>query len=447
MAEKYGDAAMYGANSRLGNKQAAAGYYRAADRADAREQTAGQPVLNLFTAAPPGTFKDLAAAGENAGGQPEAGKKVLDSIVPNTAHAFHDDPVQTTLNATVVLDGVGGVLGSAGKLAGAGRVGRGARVLGGKSGSAAFQKLPLERQVAAQRAMRAVTTRQERRQGGAVAVRRAGEPHTEESLAKANAEQAQMHKRWEQGRHTGHHRGQGQALAHAGEAPASKHTAAIGSRGGVLKMTGAGRRGKVTAKASDAQIKKVIEETKKQADEAIATSKANRTAKKPQPAPGPCQGGILDLKTGKFYANRNTIFPPEKVHPILKKRLDDYKARTGGLALDRAGVLEDDYAKGMHAEVGVLNGAFLDREAMNMPVTEEDMDEFLLHNIYLTGKTPGELPQPRCFNCFHITQGVQVTPELGASEFDFYNEEYGPDFIDNVARLYPDVWQGNIPKK
>lgn len=44
----------------------------------------------------------------------------------------------------------------------------------------------------------AAKTAQEQRQGGVAPVRREGDPHTEESLTKAEAEEAQMHGRWKQ---------------------------------------------------------------------------------------------------------------------------------------------------------------------------------------------------------------------------------------------------------
>lgn len=189
MAEKYGDGIMEGTSYLAGDQAAKEGYDRAANRADAREKTAAQPLMDIFTAMTPGTLKDLTvASADAAGGQPDAGKKVLGAIIPNTEQAFHDDPAQTTLNGMIVLGGVGGALGKAGGLADAagasrlgsglgkageaaryasegGPIGRGARAAGGRAASAAFGKLSPKTQAAALRAGAAFARHQERKAG------------------------------------------------------------------------------------------------------------------------------------------------------------------------------------------------------------------------------------------------------------------------------------------
>lgn len=186
MAEKYGDAAMYGVHTVLGNKQAAAGYYRAADRAGTREKTAAQPLMDILGAVTPGTLRDLTvAAADKAGGQPEASGKVLHSILPNAAQAFHDDPAQTALNAAALLGGAGGALGKAGDLvdaagaarlgsglsqageaaryvAGGGPVGRGAGAAGVKAAEAGFQRMSPAARATLLRAREAIRKARER---------------------------------------------------------------------------------------------------------------------------------------------------------------------------------------------------------------------------------------------------------------------------------------------
>lgn len=152
---------------------------------------------------------------------------------------------------------------------------------------------------------------------------------------------------------------------------------------------------------------------------------------------GPCQSGVMDTRTGETFFSRNTLVAPENLHPVLKARLDTYLERTGGNTPERAGKLMADFGAGAHSEINAMNEAFQAREAAKIPVTDASFDEFLIHNISLGRGTQFGTIMPRCANCFNITQGAQVTPSVHSAEVSFYNKEHGPDFMDNVARLYP----------
>ena len=117
---------------------------------------------------------------------------------------------------------------------------------GGKAGAAAREaqaaaakKLTAKGQAIRERGRAAVTRQQERRAVGRRDPSDPLAPHTPESLAKAEADEARMHERWQQqGRHTG--QGQHPILARAGEAPASKHTKAIGKPDNAMQTAGTG---------------------------------------------------------------------------------------------------------------------------------------------------------------------------------------------------------------
>lgn len=106
MVAKYGDGIMEGASTLLGNSAAAAGYDRAAGRANAREVTAGQPLMNILSAAVPGTLKDLTtAAAQSAGGQPSAARGTLSGVPRGYLNEVTQHPTNALLNVLSVVGG------------------------------------------------------------------------------------------------------------------------------------------------------------------------------------------------------------------------------------------------------------------------------------------------------------------------------------------------------
>jgi hypothetical protein len=117
---------------------------------------------------------------------------------------------------------------------------------------------------------------------------------------------------------------------------------------------------------------------------------------------GPVLTGVLDTRTGRTSFGLNQEERLVSLHPLLKKRLDDYLKGTGGVTPERAG------KPGSHSEIVALNRALYAREAaLGRPVQPHELSEFVLHNRSLKGPRRVEGVPPPCVNCEAI-----VPPEV-----------------------------------
>ncbi|OJH39694.1 hypothetical protein BON30_19675 [Cystobacter ferrugineus] len=112
---------------------------------------------------------------------------------------------------------------------------------------------------------------------------------------------------------------------------------------------------------------------------------------------GPVLSGVLDVRTKEVFFGINQDGVPSSLHPILRQRLEEYLARTGGQTPAKAGV------PGAHSEIVALSKALHAREAaFGRPVTADDLAEFLIHNRSLRGTTKVNGIPPPCDNCSAI---------------------------------------------
>lgn len=121
---------------------------------------------------------------------------------------------------------------------------------------------------------------------------------------------------------------------------------------------------------------------------------------------GPVLTGVLDTRTGRSFFGLNQKDPPLGLHPLLRKRLDNYLAETGGVTPVRAG------EPGAHSEVVALNRALYEREAVQgRSVEPQQLSEFVLHNRSLLGTKKIEGIPPPCPNCEAILPpGIRILP-------------------------------------
>lgn len=90
---------------------------------------------------------------------------------------------------------------------------------------------------------------------------------------------------------------------------------------------------------------------------------------------------------------------PEPLHPILDARLRLYLQESGGNLNPVWGV------PGSHSEIGVLNKALLQRDALGLSIGS--LEDFALYNVSLWSNRL-DVPVPRCGNCRFVTDGVRV---------------------------------------
>jgi hypothetical protein len=109
---------------------------------------------------------------------------------------------------------------------------------------------------------------------------------------------------------------------------------------------------------------------------------------------GPVLTGVLDTRTGRTFFGVNHEKPPPDLHPILKRRLDDYLLKTGSRTPKRAG------PPGAHSEIIALNRALHAREALvGRPIEPKELSEFVLHNRSMLRAKKIEGVPPPCANC------------------------------------------------
>lgn len=122
---------------------------------------------------------------------------------------------------------------------------------------------------------------------------------------------------------------------------------------------------------------------------------------------GPVITGVRHPLLKETFFGKNSKSLPDPLHPLLKSELENFekKVQSGELTgheldMRRAGVA------GEHSEIYALNQALFALEKVSgRTLTKESLGEFLLYNRSLSKE--GGVP-PRCFNCKHITDGVQV---------------------------------------
>ena len=120
---------------------------------------------------------------------------------------------------------------------------------------------------------------------------------------------------------------------------------------------------------------------------------------------GPVLTGVLDKKTGDIFYGINSKLEVSNLHPILQKRLDALKQRTGGKGN------RPDYVNeipGSHSEISAVNEALKAREAAGATITEDVLGDFILHNKAIKGSGKGDFAPPRCPDCNELTKGVRV---------------------------------------
>ncbi|RZK33438.1 MAG: hypothetical protein EOO61_15310, partial [Hymenobacter sp.] len=121
---------------------------------------------------------------------------------------------------------------------------------------------------------------------------------------------------------------------------------------------------------------------------------ANQSAK----ARGPVLSGVKDPLTGETHFGQNVKELPDDLHPVLDKRVGDYKE---AIKDGKINASEIDLTKagepGTHSEIMALDKALKAREVYTgQPATEADLGDFMLHNRSLVSKTLGEGVPPRC---------------------------------------------------
>lgn len=134
---------------------------------------------------------------------------------------------------------------------------------------------------------------------------------------------------------------------------------------------------------------------------------------------GPVLSAVRDTKTGQtFYGlNHPTLDPPKNLHPLLQERLEKLTAEYGEGALRTTASRSGNKGvhpspPGSHSEVFALNEALLARQKVGMAITEADLQDFAVYNLWLPPKAPRPyLPlsfAPRCGNCRTLTDGAYM---------------------------------------
>jgi RHS repeat-associated protein len=115
---------------------------------------------------------------------------------------------------------------------------------------------------------------------------------------------------------------------------------------------------------------------------------------------------VRDGRTGEIFFGFNDFLRriPERIHPILKERYDEYLTfvtQHPENAVPQWGV------PGWHAEFFALNEALLRRESLGIAVkSADDLAEFGMYNAWLWKNRLGEAI-PRCGHCRSLTEGVK----------------------------------------
>jgi len=114
---------------------------------------------------------------------------------------------------------------------------------------------------------------------------------------------------------------------------------------------------------------------------------------------GPVIAGVLDRRTGGFFAAHNNRHgePPESLHPLLAPRVYSMQESP-----------QHPSSPGSHAEIIALNDAL---KARGSEVSEDQLSEFTMLPLWAKGSGNGRMekgtPAPRCGNCAQISSGVR----------------------------------------
>jgi hypothetical protein len=112
---------------------------------------------------------------------------------------------------------------------------------------------------------------------------------------------------------------------------------------------------------------------------------------------GPVLSVLYDKKTSRFFDGMNVENPPKNLHPILQKRLNEYKLKFPNE--------KPHFSKpGSHSEIIATDKALKAREASGLKVTEADLKDFQIHNEWLKGKAN---TAPMCQNCDYLLPEVE----------------------------------------
>lgn len=361
----------------------------------------------------------------------EAGKSTLNAATAVVPGAVELDALKGLRAASTIADGevitaraAAGAAAGTPEEAAAQAALRQAEARAGAARAAYRARVPgAEARKTADRARAAIRKARERRLDGA---RSSGDPlapHTSESLAKAKAEKAKMHERWEQQTH-GRSAKPGQpVLAHVSDAPNGNSTAAIGKPSGMMRMAGEGTEGGAIAR------KPVIKPT-------------GEAKGKPTGTPEECERGANAEKKGKIarqneaadalayhgykVEHKPEVLPNDHLNPERKPdyriegQIADCYTPTPGRTIDK---IRNEISK--KVKEGQANHIVLN--LTDSPASVRDINRILTGHKEVTGSTYGPL-----------SQVLGVRPKPGAQPIGVGGgvEVYAPQDMD-VFQIYP----------
>ncbi len=146
----------------------------------------------------------------------------------------------------------------------------------------------------------------------------------------------------------------------------------------------------------------LMKERVAQLNEAVADPNSGISKRKTKP----CVSVAVDWRTGQTAeGNNNLTIVQDDLHPLLKDRLDDFKAHH-----QAAGILYGDSLyphesnPGTHAEIYAVNRLLWEREAAGVPVNAATPGELRIDNFFPW--TKGGQPAPCCANCTGLLTGI-----------------------------------------
>jgi hypothetical protein len=99
----------------------------------------------------------------------------------------------------------------------------------------------------------------------------------------------------------------------------------------------------------------------------------------------------------------------ESLHPLLKERVSANMLFLGSINTEKAVRFLKAAVPGTHSEIIALNNALKAKELrLGRPLTEADLNSFILHNRSLIGPHEGSLVPPPCVNCSSLTGGIKI---------------------------------------
>lgn len=141
------------------------------------------------------------------------------------------------------------------------------------------------------------------------------------------------------------------------------------------------------------------EALRKELEEAAKKRAADLKLKMSNKQRGPVLSLVRDTKTGRTFEGLNHPGVPEKLHPVLEKRLEEFRARYPDGKYPHA--ISDP---GTHSEIYALNDALWTRDPTGKMLTEKDLSDFAVYNETLWSNRTGSVPC--CPNCTGLLEGV-----------------------------------------